>query len=762
MSKFGWAYVSSVSLSTGSVANGPTGSLQFHSGSQALSGSDKLLFDPDTNKLTLLGTLTGSSLVVSASVISASTYLGITGGGTPGGANQQIQFNSGSSFSGSSNLKFNYTTNELSLTGNLIVSGTLYANEYHTNIISSSIIYSSGSTKFGDDGSDTHQFTGSILAGEISGTTAQFTTITASNITIGTAEDGDYTDGLFTTFTSNTSIGTVVDKFNEVLKGLAPTQAPNLSNLERSATTPNGTTMKLSFGASSSTGSYSNVTASLSGLSNVDIGGSYTITNGAGGRPIRMGVFAALQDLTATLNNSTTANAGTFTNYPADSFNVSADGVGSYIIEMNDVVLTPTGSTTNTGSYTANNFSLSLANTASFISTGLGFDLFRHRTGTMTIPTASWRLGENYVKVTHVSSLGTHVTNYIDWVYDPQAAAGNSVYGFTTTSASFNITGEKALSGVKYYTACTYSFSSSIANYYKNVYSNASNGGITFGSLTTGLTAAAFGSTPAPSNSDVPLERSSTHTLANTRILSATLSSTMTVNNGLGKTGTSTLTTPTILFDAVNTANSNTLENFCLEDFRVSSASYDSQASLTSAGLFPSASSLNSSELAVYSGSLVYPTRIFNGGNVAGSGITYMISGQPNYSGVTEDRYYFRKFVNGGGSVATFNLVLTGSNINFVPYSSALTTNNVKIAIKVPGKTGWRDALTAASVGGGALDDNRGCLNGTAPANIGATAAGRNIGITLLTEGLVPSESYLVRILTSKDWNGTLTKLEIV
>jgi hypothetical protein len=643
----------------------------------------------------------GTNITIVGGVISS------TGGGaTPGGIDTSIQFNSGSSLSGSANLVYDYNTNTLS------------------------------------------------------GTTAQFSTITASNITIGEAEDGTYADGLFTTFTATTPVGLVVDRFNEVLKGLAPSQAPSLSNIERN--TAGGNSVNLSFGNSSPTASYFNVTASLAGLANVDIGGAYSVINGPGGNPIRLGAFTALTALTATLNNNIAANAGAFTNYPARSFNVSADGVGSYIIEMNDVILTPTGSTINTSSYLANNFALSLANTASFIGTGLAFDLFRHRTGSVSIPTASWRLGENYFRVTHVSSLGTHVTNFVDWVYDPQAATGNSVYGFTTTSSSFTVSGLKELSGIKYYQTCSFNFTSSISNYYKNVYSQAANGGITFGSLTSGLTATAFTSTPAPANSDVALQRSSLHTLAGVRVLSGTLASTMSVANGLGKTGTSVLTTPTILFDNINTANTNTLENFCFEDFRVVSASYDTQASLTTAGNYASGSSLATTELAVYNGAIVYPTQIFNAGNVAGSGIIYMLGGQPNYAGVTQDRFYLRRFVNGISALATFNLVLTGSNINFTTFGGALTGNAVKIAIKVPGKTGWRDVMTAAppNTTGIALNDNVGCLAGSAPSNI-TTAAGRSISINLLTEAVGASESYIVRVLTSNGWTGTITRLQI-
>lgn len=52
----------------------------------------------------------------------------------------------------------------------LTVNGTLTAREFKTEYVSASIIYQSGSTKFGDSIDDIHQFTGSILvSGSISG-----------------------------------------------------------------------------------------------------------------------------------------------------------------------------------------------------------------------------------------------------------------------------------------------------------------------------------------------------------------------------------------------------------------------------------------------------------------------------------------------------------------------------------------------------------------------------------------------------------------
>jgi len=69
-------------------------------------------------------TVTGT---LSASAISASTWYGLPSTTTnPGGVNTNIQFNSGSTFSGSNNLTYNYTTSLLAVTGNVgLYAGTL-------------------------------------------------------------------------------------------------------------------------------------------------------------------------------------------------------------------------------------------------------------------------------------------------------------------------------------------------------------------------------------------------------------------------------------------------------------------------------------------------------------------------------------------------------------------------------------------------------------------------------------------------------------
>ena len=73
--------------------------------------------------------------------------------------------------------------------GNLTVTGILTAQQFNTEYVSSSIIYESGSTKFGDSSGDVHSFTGSVKVTQ--------GTISGSFIGDGTGLTGvtSYTDG---------------------------------------------------------------------------------------------------------------------------------------------------------------------------------------------------------------------------------------------------------------------------------------------------------------------------------------------------------------------------------------------------------------------------------------------------------------------------------------------------------------------------------------------------------------------------------------
>lgn len=110
---FGWAYVDCSGSGGGGQAAGPVGSIQFVTGTNATSGSSKLLY-----------------------------YTGSEGGG--------------------------HTASSLILSGNLIVTGSLSASVINYENIS--IIDATGSTFFGNTNDDTHSRIGSLIVKKSNGT----------------------------------------------------------------------------------------------------------------------------------------------------------------------------------------------------------------------------------------------------------------------------------------------------------------------------------------------------------------------------------------------------------------------------------------------------------------------------------------------------------------------------------------------------------------------------------------------------------------
>ena len=174
----------------------------------------------------------------------------VTGsGGNPGGSDKQVQFNSGSTFGGSSNFTYDYATNTLYLTG------TLRADSL---IVSSSQILKSGSTIFGDDVGDTHQFTGSLYNTTlVSGTTARFTTITGSAY-IGGSFAGTTVSG--TTAQFGTITATLVTGSSLVVSASVVSASTYLGIPAGVGSTPGGTDTNIQFNSGSTFGGSSNLT----------------------------------------------------------------------------------------------------------------------------------------------------------------------------------------------------------------------------------------------------------------------------------------------------------------------------------------------------------------------------------------------------------------------------------------------------------------------------------------------------------------------
>jgi len=132
------------SIQTNVVTINPATGQLFYTASNALSAISTPLEIRDDNTFVYNSpavlNFTGSGVLASANGTTVDIF--IPGGGTPtpGGQNTQIQFNSGSTFSGSSNFTFNYTNNIVYLTGSSLTSGsiTLTGSMFVSGAISSS------------------------------------------------------------------------------------------------------------------------------------------------------------------------------------------------------------------------------------------------------------------------------------------------------------------------------------------------------------------------------------------------------------------------------------------------------------------------------------------------------------------------------------------------------------------------------------------------------------------------------------------------
>ena len=104
---------------------------------------------------------------------------------------ESLNVGGNTAITGSTNIQGSLTVNSNgTVLGNLTVGGRVTAEEFITTTVSSSVIYQSGSTKFGDTIEDTHQVTGSLL-------------VTGSVTTVGTNES---TDGEYGAFFANPQI----------------------------------------------------------------------------------------------------------------------------------------------------------------------------------------------------------------------------------------------------------------------------------------------------------------------------------------------------------------------------------------------------------------------------------------------------------------------------------------------------------------------------------------------------------------------------
>jgi len=606
-------------------------------------------------------------------------------------------------------------------------------------------------------------FTGSLVS-EPSAGTAKITPV------IGAPEDGDYTDGLFTDFSYGTNIGTAIDRFNEVLKGLAPSAAPSLDDI---GCNDSGTAAKLSFGSSQSIVDYTNAQPSTlspsSGLSDTNINQDYNIDT-------------ASNDLQrACFNGSVTINGTLNADIPADGVNYDADSFGNanqgtLKLYVNDAV-TPVH-TTNLSSFGSGNsltagsgFNLT-ASTPGHFADGSNFETFQHRQGTYIIaggvtPSDVQRDGWNWAKVVHEIGGIETVTNYVEWVND---STSDSTYPLTATGASFgtlSMTGTKYLSGVKYYTNGSATYSVTVDNAYRNVYSNSS---IAFNGTNCGDESQSFDVIDWAGGEDESKQMSLSQlmTINVNSILNGSITTTLTVPHPLRAdlSGVSSQSHNGILLYDRSDNSTDTYESFRGESKRVVSGSYDTQADWAGGDdeWTSSTSLLTVDGLMFYDQELVAPDEGINGGDFRNTGdggtITNGPTGNVNYSGITTGlRTFYRWFRNpaAGSDRTGFDLDINGSG-TIVSQGTSLTGNKISILCKLPagsaGTTGWMDlALPFAT---GQTADGDGCYSGAFDSSLSADNT-----VSFGTQTVAAGEYVMVKIEADASWTGNISSMTV-
>jgi len=600
-------------------------------------------------------------------------------------------------------------------------------------------------------------FTGSLVTEPTSGT-AQITPV------IGAPEDGDYTDGLFTDFSYGTNIGTAIDRFNEVLKGLAPPAAPILDDMNCS---DSGATANLSFGSSQSISGYTNAQPSTltpsSGLSDTNINGTYNSDT-------------ASNDLQVACFQSTIINGTLNADIPADGVNYSADSFGNadqgtLKLYVNDNV-TPVHSvdlsTFGSGNSLNGNgtgFNLT-AKTAGHFADGSNFETFQHRQGTYTIAAGveisdDQRNGWNWARVVHTISDVDTTCNYVEWVND---TTDNVTYPLSSTGASFgalSMTGTEYLSGVKYYTGGSATYSVTVDNAYRNVYSNSF---ITFNGTNCGNETQAFDPIDwsGGENESKQMSLSQLMTINVSSILDGPISTSVTVPHPLraNLSSASSQSHNNILLYNRSDNSTDTYESFRGESRRVKSGSYVDQAAVTAGGnVWVSTTALTTVDgLMFYDQKLVGPDEGANGSDF--SSVANGPAGNVDYSGITSGlRTFYRWFRNptAGSDRTGFDLEINGAG-TIVTQPTALTGNRIHVLCKLPtgsaGETGWMDLAIGFSTG--QTSDGDGCYSGAFDSSLSATNTA-----TFGTQTVAAGEYVMVKVEADASWTGNISSMTV-
>jgi len=595
--------------------------------------------------------------------------------------------------------------------------------------------------------------------------------------TIGAAEDGDYTDGLYADFTTSTTIGTAVDRFNEVLKILAPSPAPAVRFIDEDIA--DGSTAKLSFGPSPHVvDTFSNV-ATAAGHSQVDSNGLYSVSYT--GDHKRLGVYDGTQIITGFVNANVDRNetngylsyaSGAFNNGDSGTLKLEVNGSTLHSVALSGLGGSGNPATGSANSLTANSgFTNVSTNASSFDGNGAVWGIFKHRTAKYKIHTSDQRNGWNYARIIHTVGSTDHTTNYVEWVNDPSGAV-NNLAAANPRIENITLAGSKYLSGVRYNTGITANYKVDVQNMYQNVYP-ASGTPVSF-NVTNCSTPSAQAIPSIESNNDRDriLAVTGSLTVNVDNLLSASItakvSATHPLKNTLTNAGTAT-TNNGFLMDNRSLASTNLSEKFHDESYRkISSNAYDTQAIAagnatnwdSTAHMVATGTTGHTDGLIMYNQRLYSPTHAHlpNAGNF--SKVINTLLQEPDYSGVSGTRTFYRKIQNtSGAAISDLKISSTKTTSRVISHASAFGTQKIKIYVKNPADTGWMD-ISQNFIYGSVADGNGALINGASD-NVNV-ASGQNSAVhcvTFGTESVPNSEHIMLKIEADASWTGYVEQL---
>jgi hypothetical protein len=430
-----------------------------------------------------------------------------------------------------------------------------------------------------------------------------------------------------------------------------------------------------------------------------------------------------------------------------------------------------------------------------------------YRTARYQVGTNDQRNGLNYVRVIHSGSWGERETNYVQWVNDNDSTVVTHV-----NSALSNFEGHSFyyLSGVKYFTQCSGSFTGEVQNAYNKVYSGVASAVlikdrvnmeprtlIVSGSGIVQSSDTLRSSVPLPplrtdvsSPETLPIFVTSSLRFSQTTSYPSdnhTASMELQIMHPLKGNVVSSLVSKSkfLVFSGYSgglSSDVNYNEYFLDESYRLVSGSYNTQSDVTStSNEWNSEYSMDdtvnyadhSTGLLYFKQELIAPSAADENGdfrNVQEGGTIQSPYGNPNYSTLSNGtREFYRAFKNNTtADKPNVTIKLTG-DATIVGrsglYSGTLGANkNIHVDVKVPGKCGFLD-MGRPSAGSGNILEGDGGLSG----NLAATVAGNpatNIctfnGVTADGTASSAGEYIVVRIQASEDWTGSLSRIQVV